>query len=618
MSYFSPEQSGIGSAKNYILNPQAEVDTLGWATYADAAGASPVDGTGGAPTETFTRSTTSPLRGAASFLLTKDAVNRQGEGASYAFTIDSVDKAKPIQISFDYVIASGTYSGGTSSTDSDLTVYLYDVTNAIVIQPAAYKIDGGVVSTNYNFNGVFQTSSNSTSYRLIIHTATTSASAYTVKIDNFYVGPQKVGIGAVATDWVAYTPTFGAGFGTAASISFFSRRVGDTLQIRGKFTAGTTTGSAATFTAGYAGANANVTFDSAKGTVSSLCGNLSQGDSSTTLFHYSVLTPSANGSSTIQIGVQTSSTSETTVTTGSSFSTSDIIHVECQLPITGWSSNVQMSNDTDTRVVAARAYAQNISITSGAQINYSTVDFDTHGAITTGASWKFTVPVPGIYKVSSSIYSVTTTYSLTVYKNGAADKQLGGTVATTGVPVASGSVLVKCVAGDTIDLRTNANITTINDTTGSWVSIERLSGPSQIAASESVTARYYASATAISGTLATISWTTKDFDSHGGMSAGTYTVPAAGKYRVASAVALAGTFVLNNTSIMEIQKNGSAISNNTQYIAAAVTNDTIRIEDTISCVAGDTLRIQVSNSGTTPSIVSSNTRNYIAIERVGN
>jgi hypothetical protein len=69
--------------------------------------------------------------------------------------------------------------------------------------------------------------------------------------------------GSLVTPWVAYTPTF-TGFGTAASISFFSKRVGDTLYIKGKFTAGTPTATEARITLGYNGTNANVNSDATK------------------------------------------------------------------------------------------------------------------------------------------------------------------------------------------------------------------------------------------------------------------------------------------------------------------------------------------------------------------
>ena len=77
---------------NYISNPNAEASTSGWSTYADAAQPTPVNGTGGSANITLARSTSNPLRGSGSFLLTKDAVNRQGNGVSTDFSIERADR----------------------------------------------------------------------------------------------------------------------------------------------------------------------------------------------------------------------------------------------------------------------------------------------------------------------------------------------------------------------------------------------------------------------------------------------------------------------------------------------------------------------------------------------
>ena len=55
---FADSGSGGGSGKNYIENTRATTDVSGYATYADAAAATPVDGTGGSANITFTRNTT--------------------------------------------------------------------------------------------------------------------------------------------------------------------------------------------------------------------------------------------------------------------------------------------------------------------------------------------------------------------------------------------------------------------------------------------------------------------------------------------------------------------------------------------------------------------------------
>ena len=76
---------------------------------------------------------------------------------------------------------------------------------------------------------------------------------------------------SIITDWVAYTPTF-TGFGTPTNVQIWSRRVGDTLHIRGRFAGGTSTATEARITLGYNGTNANVTSSSTKITSIQLAG----------------------------------------------------------------------------------------------------------------------------------------------------------------------------------------------------------------------------------------------------------------------------------------------------------------------------------------------------------
>jgi len=157
---------------------------------------SPKTGTGGSANITFTRTTNAPLIGTASFLFSKDAVNRQGQGASYDFTIDSAYTSKVLQISFEYAVGSGTFAAGTASTDSDITVWIYDKTNNVVIQPTNYKLYASSAQSN-SFLGYFQAYPNSTSYRLIVHAATVSASQYSLKMDAVTVAPQVNTLGAL-------------------------------------------------------------------------------------------------------------------------------------------------------------------------------------------------------------------------------------------------------------------------------------------------------------------------------------------------------------------------------------------------------------------------------------
>lgn len=99
------------------------------------------------------------------------------------------------------------------------------------------------------------------------------------------------------TPWVAYTPTFNAAFGTVSGVSFFSRRNGKMLEIRGNFTVGTTTAATGQITYGFNGTNNGVTLDNTAmpsgNTIVGMCamGNTGQAptvlaDASTTYFTF--------------------------------------------------------------------------------------------------------------------------------------------------------------------------------------------------------------------------------------------------------------------------------------------------------------------------------------------
>jgi hypothetical protein len=603
--------------KNYILNGHAEVATTGWANFADAAATTPVDLTGGSPTTVIARSTSSPLRGQASFTWVKSAVNRQGEGVSYAFTIDAADKAQVLSISFDYLISSGTYA------DNDMGVWVYDVTNAALIQPTPYNIlNTGVVA---RWTGSFQTASNSTSYRIGFYTQSTSASAYTLQVDNICVGPQYKAVGNVSTDWVAYTPTF-VGLGAPTVTQAAWRREGDSIYLRGRLVLGTTTSS----TASVSFPN-GLTYDTARETNQSMYGMAFNQAASTS---FSVLAGTGAGTGYIGFGSITAPAGMTVIigtTLGSSGQT--VAYFAGPIPITGWSSNQVVSSDADTRVCAARAYiaADQTGVNpngSAVKILFDSTTIDTHGA---WGSNKYSVKIPGLYKVHANIRVGATNvlaneYYGVVYKNGAATSYTLAVRPTAGTAFsAPADDTLSCVAGDYIEIylfgagnNSASTLTAAGAAINSFVQIERLSGPAQIAASESVNCRYYASATSISGSLATVVWTTKDFDSHNAMASGLYTVPTSGKYQVNSYIGCTGTFALNSLLTMEIQKNSTVMSRAKVYSGGVETQVDGGIADIISCIAGDILRIQVANSGTSPAIVSSNFENWISIARVGN
>lgn len=214
--------------QEYLLNGGFEQGVAKWKGYCDAAGVKPVDGTGSPNANmAVTASTTNPLIEKASGILTKDANNRQGCGVSTDFTIDASQKAKVLQIELTTLVNSGTFVAGTGTTDSDVIVYLYDITNSRLIEPTTYKIFSNSTTLAEKLVTNFQTSPDSTSYRLILHAASTSASAYALKIEAS-VKPSKYVYGTPISDWATCTMT--GAWSSNTTYTCKSRRVADSKE----------------------------------------------------------------------------------------------------------------------------------------------------------------------------------------------------------------------------------------------------------------------------------------------------------------------------------------------------------------------------------------------------
>ena len=345
-----------GGGINYIASSDGNGST-GWATYADAAGTDPVDGTGGSADVTFATSSNSDLRGTTNFLFTHQAANRQGQGFSYDFTIDKADQAKMLQIRFDYLVASGTYA------DGDLTVWIYDKTNSKLIQPAPYKILNAVGAQPWI--GEFQTASDSTSYRLIFHVTTNTATAYTMRFDNFSVGPQmNRAYGTPVTDWQSYTlvpqgvttnPTVAS---NAAANKAMWRRVGDSMEIIYNYyhDTGSNTGVATGSGQYLFPLPSGYSIDSSKIYVSTDYSAGGQAGNASGYSNTGTLSDRLEGHvyaySTTRLGVCLGNASvNSTAITSSNFAwgnTTIVVNFQAKVPITGWSSNTVMTSTTRT------------------------------------------------------------------------------------------------------------------------------------------------------------------------------------------------------------------------------------------------------------------------------
>lgn len=647
----STSSSGGGSgSKNYLSSYVASTSggtantgngnfelglTTGWSlgnvsalTNKFPSNTSPTFGSGSSGNLSLSVISSSQLGGSYSGSLVSSAATTAGDFlASSAFYIDTEDQAKVQTFKFYYQIASGASNGNFSGTSSNsFGVAIWDVTNSAWIQPTGCF--GMTQSSGVGYcTGTFQTTSNSTQYRLVLYNANATGGAITVYVDDFVLGPQTAPFGPAMTDWTSFTPT--GAWSTNTTYTGYWRRVGGDMELQVNLALGGAPTSATltvNMPTGYtidttrlANSTANAGFiGMGRGKCAGTFGGFWVGYNSTT----SVDVRYTSSGTTGAVGAVTQAAPAT-------FASGDNIDLWFKAPITGWSSNVQMSSDTDTRVVAASYYTlSSTTATSGTGLVFNTKAFDTHAAYSAGTC---TIPVTGEYVISGSYGTITSgSAQVQVFKNGSAINGGGLTSllfyanSTVG---GSGSITVPCNAGDTIALVPNGSFTW--SSTAAVFSIFRLSGPSVIAATESVNARYAfvgsttlpsGSAEALSSTYATY---TKIKDTHGAFntSTGVYTIGVSGTFRATLRCSVSpGTATTGVVQAAIVQAGSQSLTsaNQTPFGAASsVTSATV--SDDFNCLAGDTLTLQaVQSNGTSIALFSTASYNSFSIERVGN
>lgn len=628
-----------GAPSNFILNASPSKDVTGWNTYADAAGTAPVDGTGGSPTVTWTRTTSSPLSETASFLFTKDAANRQGQGVSYDFTINRADQAKVCRIDFDYEVASGTYA------DGDLTVWLYDVTNGgAPIQPSASSILNAIGPQKKQPLS-FQTNSNSTSYRLIIHVASTSASAYTVKFDNVSVTRESVSQGTVARDTITFTPT-----GTwTSNVTYYGKVSGCGEYADYDMTvhcSGTPNSAALKFNL-YPGH----VIDTSK--LSGRSGVIEDGFS----LLDSVVTVLDSGIATYFGAVMFTSTTQVAVNIGNAsgaydsnagvtqavpitFGANDAVNIKFRVPIVGWSSSQQLSSDADTRVVEFQATkitsTQNVSAGSATVVILNNIRKDSHGGF---ASNKYTVQVPGSYDFRYSLYVAMGATAATIVEtwirvNGGSVKYgycYLSDLANTKTYTFSNFAQLELKARDEVEVIIQATTQSVTvgaspDDAAQFTGY-KVGGPAQIAASAIVSAKRFSSATSLTyNTTTPIAWTTSEYDSHGGFITSTiYKCPVPGRYQVTARYNGASQAASATDRILALYVRVNGVNKATGPIDRAFSTSSREyigtVTVTINCNAGDEIDVAGFTNIVTSTSTSNNgagvLENYVCIDKVG-
>lgn len=577
--------------------------------------------------------TTNQLSGTHSLSVASSAATTAGDMlVSSAYTIDREDQGKVLTSSFYYAAAVNSTNNNFSGTSNNTwQVYIYDVFNNAWIQPSAvYGMNQGT-GVGY-VTCQWQTPSNMTSLRLAVVCCNASAGATTLYFDDFCTCPNQYVYGSPVTDWQSYVPTILAtvapSLGTGATQAGRWRRVGGDAEIEINIVAGATGSSAGTGT--YYFSLPSIAIDPSKiaapqiaAGISTPLGIGSKADSGgTAIVDFKVIADSVNNNGVILVD----STAAAVNSALNGVAASRRYTLTAKVPILGWSSNVQMSDSADTRVVAMKAVTTGVptgSLSGASATIFGTIDFDTN-ALYNSTTGIYTVGIPGYYKVSGQVIvegteALNQFLTLGCYVN-TTPTQLGltrvqNTLLTS--TFATVNTTVKCNAGDTISLRTNTNITSAafaNDGSAHWFTVERLSGPSAIAATETVAASYWLSANFTASTTIPINFDSKEFDSHSAVTtsatAWKFTAPISGTYLV-TGIGGASTAV---TSFFALYKTNSSL----KLIGVSVSGSLNTYTTTIRLLAGDFIDLRPSSSQTMQGGTLQAGACSIQITRVGN
>lgn len=575
----------------------------------------PTFGSGASGNLSLTTVSSGQLAGSYSLSLVSSAATTAGNLlATDTFTIDKEDQAKVLQFKFYYSAASNPGNANWSGTSSNsFGVAIYDVTNTSWIQPAGvYNL---VQSSGVGLcTGTFQTASNASSLRLVLFNANATSGAITLYLDDFFCGPQITAAGAAISDWESFTPT--STFVSNATHTGKKRMVGDTQEVEVYVSfSGATTATTFTLTLPSTLDTTKIASGSATAETSTL-GIAKLYDSSLSADGYLPGQVYAASSTTVRL-MFPPSTSNPTGTNGMNVMTNTIpttigssskLTIKFSYPVAGKSSNTVMSNDTDTRVVgftSNRTSGNRQSISNATENTFApqVTAFDTHSGYNSSTG-EYTVPVSGLYSVSAGIYFVSLTANtgqVVCYMKinggtggGSSNISCAQSIGASTEESANINGVVQCNAGDKITIIAYQNNGGSRNCSG-YISISRLSGPATIAATETVSARYYQSATTAQSTY--LDFPTKDYDTHNAVTTGSgtfkFTVPVSGIYLIT--LLYSGVAGAN----IKLHKGGSDYINAASafILNADPTNGVANGSITARVNAGDILQLQTSNNG---------------------
>lgn len=436
-------QQSDAFGRSYVINPSAfeNVNTIA------ASG-----------TATVARNTTTPLTAISDIAITLP--NNATDGVTWTLnTLDNALNGQNCELRFDYT---------ASSIGSVVVAQVLQGANVIAQSSA---LTTASTAKTISLNATCGSLASATTLKITNFTANSGTSAMNVANVTYGKATNLTSV-FPATDFATNLTWTVEGAGTQGNQSVSYRRVGDTLQVQGYVMTGTVSGSIT----GAIDIPASIgVIDSTKmgtdvnaeivgtwtSTIASAGDHIYSGNLAGLLMY--------DGSTTSKVFIvygSSATAKQYEKDVGSaSMQSNNAFSFQFNVPIAGWSSNSQLSVNSNANQVFVRYHASAAqTATSAAQVNFDTKDDDTcsPACVTTttagtAGTWKFTAPYNGYYRVSAIIKLNTSASTLwQLFKNGSV--YLGGLFSSATSNWSFPAVYeLPLVAGDTIDIRPNGS-----------------------------------------------------------------------------------------------------------------------------------------------------------------
>jgi len=583
---------------------------------------------------TFALSGVLPLRGADSWVLTKDAANRQGEQVILPWTLERADVAKVLRNICDYAVASGTYA------DGDVGVYVafyngasWALVNNTPINILNSALPSEIYQTEFQTNGT----TTNTLYRLILHIQSTSALAYSLKFDNFQLGPNPRILTGLIVDEKLYVPATTQGFGVPTGFELFQSMVGEKLKVRGRFTLGVTTAVTARL-------DLPTGFVIKSGINNSNVGTFARGGAHTNKGGF-VLAGGGSGfvnfttSDVIGSTVADSTSNADGTAVGNS---GEIIFIEFEVPIQGAGSSQIVDDGFASRSIGFAASintAPAIGFGAFANVPFNVIEDDTV------AGWngtQYVVKSAGRYAMKAALQPALASWTLgryiiiAIYRNNVQLRTKAIYIQFTGVQdpnaIEIADLDIPCVAGDLLEIRTITNeaagrLITVAPAEN-YVSIIKNQTQNQVVAADKTNAVYKTAAgqSIPDSSLTIVDFETPEIASNSGLvtvgAAWKFTANEAADFDVSAFLAFSngGGWAAADNAEVHLFKNGSSFALLSFVGGQATHTNFVGLPCStrqVSLLVGEYIDIRVQQqSGAALSLIASLAYNWVSIKKV--